>query len=104
LGVGFGFVLKRSALVQSENRMKKKIFFLCFPFFAKKKRRFGLLGAFYGGKRGVLLPQKSLSLSPRRGGERLDQNEMKRSTRRSLRNNHLASPSSSFKHTHIYIN
>jgi hypothetical protein len=51
LCVCFVFVLKRSALVQSENRMKKT-FFVRFPFFAKKiKRRFGPLGAFYGGKR-----------------------------------------------------
>jgi hypothetical protein len=58
----------------------KKTFFVRFPFFAKKiKRRFGpLLGAFYGAKKKESFCPKSLSLCPRRGGERLDQNEMKR--------------------------
>jgi len=61
LCVCFVFVLKRSALVQSENRMKKKIFFLCFPFFAKKKGGLGCWGLFTEGREESFCP-KSLSL------------------------------------------
>ena len=109
LCVCFVFVLKRSALVQSENRMKN--FFLCFFLFVcaflflpknNKKEVWAFVGGFLRReKRSPSAPKVSLFVQEE---VESDLTKTKLSAQeRSLRNNHLASPSSSFKHTYTYI-